>query len=50
MSLVLNVTIDGEITDDHIQAYNERLAMILMQELGPEQCRKLSEMLDERES
>lgn len=49
MSLVLKVSIEGEITDEHIQAYNERLAMILIKELGVEQCRKLSEMLDEKE-
>lgn len=46
----IKVTIHGEISDYNIKLYNERLAIILMKELGPEVCEKLLELLNSKDS
>lgn len=45
----IKVTIHGEISDYNVKLYNERLAIILMKELGPEQCEKLLELLNAKD-
>lgn len=45
----IKVTIYGEISDYSKQLYNERLAIILFNELGSEACEKLLEMLKTEE-
>lgn len=41
----IKVTVHGEITDYNIKLYNERLAIILMKELGAEKCEMLLKLL-----
>ncbi|MDY3361212.1 MAG: hypothetical protein SOY04_12625 [Clostridium celatum] len=45
----IKVNIKGEISDYNLRLYNERLAMILLEELGEDNCRKLLKMLEEKE-
>ena len=45
----IKVTIYGEISDYSKQLYNERLAIILFNELGSEACEKLLEILKTEE-
>ena len=45
----IKVTIYGEISDYNVKLYNERLAIILMKELGPEACEKLLELLADKD-
>lgn len=44
----IKVTIHGEISDYNMKLYSERLAIVLMKELGAEACEKLLEMLKNR--
>lgn len=46
----IKVTIHGEISDYNVKLYNERLAIILMKELGAEQCEKLLELLNAKDT
>lgn len=41
----IKVTIHGQISEYNIKLYNERLAIILMKELGPGACENLLELL-----
>lgn len=45
----IKVTIHGQISEYNIKLYNERLAIILMKELGPEACENLLELLQDKE-
>lgn len=45
----IKVVIEGEITDFNIRLYNQQLAIALMKQLGPEQCKGLIELLKENE-
>lgn len=46
----IKVTIHGQISEYNIKLYNERLAIILMKELGPEACENLLELLNSKDS
>lgn len=41
----IKVIIEGEITDFNINLYNQQLAIALMKQLGPEQCKGLVDLL-----
>lgn len=44
MGKEIKVTIQGKISDYNIQLYNERLAIVLLKELGADQCKELVEL------
>lgn len=46
----IKVIIEGELSDYAKQLYNERLAIILLKELGVETCEKLLELLKPEEA
>lgn len=46
MKKEIKVTIQGEISDYNIQLYNERLAIVLLKELGVDKCKELMELLE----
>ena len=45
MGKEIKVTIQGKISDYNIQLYNERLAIVLLKELGADQCKELLKMI-----
>lgn len=49
-SKVIKVTIQGEVSDYNTNRFSERLAIILLKELGEENCKELMRFYSQRDS
>ena len=45
----IKVTVIGEISDYNLKLYNERLAIALLKQYGPEFCRELLNLMESKE-